>query len=253
MSVYTVCAEFVRECCSDEYYAFNVLFEFIKDNDKRISVDRQERNVLREYGSICREKRARHMVVWLKQLASNQNRNIELISIKSLTEKDLYVDLARCSPEPRKLIVWSKDHYKEYERTHDILFLDREAAKREMSNRGDQRSTYSEERSMKNVTITAGAGTNIIIGSKLQDSMNHLTTNISPEAAGTLKSMADCVEASGSQEAGKVFDKLSEEISSPKKSDAKIMNYVNKLFEYLPDMVKIGKSAQETVEILTGS
>ena len=255
MSVYTVCAEFIDECCSDEYYALNVLFEFIKDNDKRIAVDRAERRVLKIYGDICKGRRSQPVGVGSSRLRRTENRNIELVTA-NLAERsgtEIFLEVARRAPKPRKFIVWSLDHYPDIEEHRDIVCLDREAAKRDILPSDARIGRHVEEVSVTKYEINAGHGSNIIIGSKLRDSIKHLSTHVSGEAAKTLKSVADCVEASGSQEAGETFDKLAEELGKEKKSKSKVSSYVKSLFAAIPDMVKIGKSIQETVDVSMGN
>lgn len=250
MTVYAVCEEFVRECCKDSYYALNVLYEFVKDNDKRIAVDRQQKIILSRYVDICKENKSQHMRFWLKQLSINPSRNLELIHLESSVPKRLFLEVARNAPKPRKLIVWSLNDYDNCSSDGDVAILDREDAKKEfgMSDDAKKRQVHSHV-----YTISAGHGTNIIIGSKLNDSVKYLETNVSAAAASRLDEIARCVEATGSQEAGDVLDELSDELQNKRSSKKKITSLVAKLFEHVPDMARISESVKETVEILTGA
>ncbi|MES0073425.1 hypothetical protein [Mesorhizobium sp. M0058] len=256
MSVYTICGEFVRACCTDEYYALNVLFEFVKDNDKRIAVDRAQRKILRIYVDICKEKRAKHMSVWLKQLAANQNRNVELVTVNvtAQSEREIFVEAALRAPKPRKMIIWSFDDYPSADANGGVQYLDREWAKKDVVLANEPREKAKERvETVTKYEIKSGHGTNIIIGSRLKDSVHHLNSHVSQESAELLGSVAECVEASGSQEAGDVFDKLAEEVKKEGKSESAVSGYVQKLFDYIPDMARIGKTVKETVEVLMGT
>ena len=249
MSVYTVCPLFVEQCCADSYYAFNILFDFGKDNGKRVAVDRGRFRILSMYADVCKKTKSQHMRVWLKCLAANQNRNTEPITIPDgISDETLVISIAQNAPAPRKVIVWSLDDYRDVELTASMLLLDREAARREFG-AVDHATSTLEERSMSRFSISAGHGSSIIIGSQLKDSLKNLRTNVSPEAANILEEIANVVESSGDEEAGQKVDLLTQELNKGRPNKASVLHILKFIFEKIPDMAKIGKSAEEILKI----
>lgn len=249
MSIYAVCHRFVEEACKSSHYALNVLFHFVMDNDLRVAVDAGESRVLALYGQTCKKYRSKEVQVWLRNLAADRPRNIEEVRVDAATEPEaLCLAVARAMAPPRRFIVWSREHYRDAET--GISLIDRQAAKAAV---GSAKGTTGETHVTKKYDITAGHGSNIVIGSTLSDSLKHLNTAVSEKAAATLKATADCVEASGDEEAGDLVDKLAAEVSQVKPNEKSLLAIAGELFEKVPDLAKVAGSAVDLVKILLGT
>jgi CHAT domain len=140
MTVCTLCPEFVAGACGVPEMTVDVLYEFSKENEFRVALDRSGRMIrcFRVKARRMSSKHAQRAAEWIDILTDTSHRSLELVDYtsRSNNHRQFAIGLAKKIRSNAAFIVWSKEDYTEVlTRDLNIPIYDRHRARAFMRGR----------------------------------------------------------------------------------------------------------------------